>query len=327
MVVRRVRLLAWRSPDDPWYILQRMRRLLVLGFGALVAMVLPWPVSAQLSPAATWAAQAANHYQIAPNLTYLTSSNFESKMDIYYRRGVTTPQPTVVYYHGGFWAAGAKEGALMTLLPWMEMGWNVVNVEYRLARVAPAPAAVEDGLCALRFLAAQAKTYNIDVARIVTTGESAGGHLSLTSAMIPESAGLDRQCAQAASVPKVAAAINWFGVTDVYDVIEGPNRANAAMTWFGSLPNREEVARRVSPLTYVRAGLPPILTIHGDTDRVVPYPHAVRLHEALNKVGVANQLLTIPGGGHGNFTPEQRVQIFTTIREFLAKHSLLGGAK
>ena len=51
------------------------------------------------------------------------------------------PQPTVVYFHGGFWAAGSKEGSLMSLIPWMEMGWNVVNVEYRLARVAPAPAA------------------------------------------------------------------------------------------------------------------------------------------------------------------------------------------
>lgn len=281
---------------------------------------------AQQAAAPSWAVHAINTYQVAANVTYLTASNYESKLDAYFRRGVTTPQPTVVYYHGGFWAAGTKEGSLLQLLPWMEMGWNVVNVEYRLARVAPAPAAVEDGLCALRFLAAQAKTYNIDVARIVTTGESAGGHLSLTSAMIPESVGLDRQCAQAAAVPKVAAAINWFGVTDVYDVIEGPNRANAAMTWFGSLPNREEIARRVSPLTYVRAGLPPILTIHGDADRVVPYPHAVRLHEALNKAGVANQLLTIPGGGHGNFTPEQRVQIFTTIREFLAKYSV-GGTK
>jgi hypothetical protein len=50
----------------------------------------------------------------------------------------------------------------MSLLPWFEMGWNVVNVEYRLARVALAPAAVEDCLCALRYVAAQAKTYNID---------------------------------------------------------------------------------------------------------------------------------------------------------------------
>ena len=140
--------------------------------------------------------------------------------------------------------------------------------------------------------------------------------------MIPDTAGLDRQCAGPAAVPRVAAAINWFGITDVNDVIDGPNRANAAMTWFGSLPNPEEIARRVSPLTYVRAGLPPILTIHGDADRVVPYQHAVRLHEALNKVSVPNQLVTIPGGGHGNFTPEQRTTIYLTIREFLSKNGL-----
>ena len=294
-------------------------------FVAATAFVLVWPEAshAQLSPSANWAAHAANQYRVVPDLTYLTASNYESKLDIYARRDVTTPQPTLVYFHGGFWAAGAKEGSLMSLVPWMEMGWNVVNVEYRLARVAPAPAAVEDCLCALRFLAAQAKTYNIDVARIVTMGESAGGHLALTSAMIPESASLDRQCAGATPVPAVAAAINWFGVTDVNDVIDGPNRANAAMTWLGSLPNRTEIATRVSPLTYVRKGLPPILSIHGDADRVVPYQHGVRLHEALNKVGVVNQLITIPGGGHGNFTPEQRTMIYTTIQQFLRKNGLM----
>ena len=299
-----------------------MRTASLVGLITFLTAALPATAFAQLSPSATWATHAANNYQTAANLTYLTASNFESKLDIYYRRGVTTPQPTIVYFHGGFWAAGAKEGALMILMPWLEMGWNVVNVEYRLARVAPAPAAVEDGLCALRYLAAQAKTYNIDTNRIVVTGESAGGHLSLTSAMIPESAGLDRQCAGATPVPRPAAAINWFGVTDVGDVIDGPNRANAAMTWLGSLPNRNEIARRVSPLTYVRAGLPPILTIHGDADRVVPYQHAVRLHDGLTKAGVPNQLLTIPGGGHGNFTPEQRTTIYVTVREFLAKHGL-----
>ncbi len=271
---------------------------------------------------ADWAAQAANKYQVAANLTYLTATNYESKLDIYSRRGATTPQPTVVYFHGGFWAAGSKEGSLMSLLPWMEMGWNVVNVEYRLARVAPAPAAVEDSLCALRFLAAQAKTYNIDIERLVVTGESAGGHLTLASAMIPESAGLDRQCAGTTPVPRVAAAVNWFGITDVADVIDGPHKANLAVTWVGSLPNKDEVAERVSPLTYVRAGLPPILTIHGDQDQLVPYDHAVRLHAALTKAGVPNQLLTIPNGKHGNFTPEERSMIFATIREFLTAHGL-----
>jgi acetyl esterase/lipase len=287
----------------------------------VIAAAVPQSGVAQLSPSAAWAAHAPTEYQVFPNLTYLVASNYEVKLDIYQRRGLTTPQPTIIFMHGGFWAAGTKEASLMSLMPWFEMGWNVVNVEYRLARVALAPAAVEDCLCALRYVAAQAKTYNIDVNRLVVTGESAGGHLALTTGMIPESAGLDRECAGAA-LPKVAAIINWYGITDVADVIDGPHRANLAAQWLGSLPNRDEIAHRVSPLTYVRAGLPPILTIHGDSDQLVPYQEAMRLHEALSKVGVPNQLLTIPGGKHGGYTADERTRIFITIREFLAKNGL-----
>ena len=288
-----------------------------------VLLLLAAPGSAQqLSPSADWATHAANQYQITPNVTYLTASNVELKLDVYARRGATSPQPTLIYMHGGFWVAGNKEGAVMNLMPWFEMGWNVVNVEYRLGRVALAPAALEDCLCALKWVAAQARTFNFDVNRVVVTGESAGGHLALSLGMIPESAGLDRECAGATPLPKVAAVINWFGITDVADVIEGPHRAGAAMQWFGSLPNRDEIARRVSPLTYVRPGLPPIMTIHGDNDPTVPYQQAVRLHDALKGAGADNVLITIPGGKHGNFTPEERTRIYIAIREFLAKHGL-----
>jgi len=288
----------------------------------VLSLTLVIPSYAQVPSSTDWAVHAANRYQIIPNVTYLTASNFEAKLDVYKRRDTTGPQPTVIYMHGGFWAAGTKEGSLMSLMPWMEMGWNVINVEYRLARVAVAPAAVEDCMCALRFIATHAKDYDVDTTKIVLTGESAGGHLALTTGIIPDTAGLDRECASTTPLPKVAAIVNWFGITDVYDVIDGPHRANAAMQWFGSLPNREEIARRVSPLTYVRSGLPPILTVHGDADTTVPYQHAVRLHEALNKAGVTNQLVTIPGGKHGNFTPEERTRIYSSIREFLSKNGL-----
>jgi acetyl esterase/lipase len=125
-------------------------------------------------------------------------------------------------------------------------------------------------------------------------------------------------------LPKIAAVINWYGVYDVPDVIDGATRQAAAARWFGDmpLPNALEIARRVSPMTYVRTGLPPIITIHGDGDRTVPYAHGVRLHEALAKVNVPNQLISIPGGGHGNFSVEQRAMIYTTIKAFLAKNGL-----
>jgi acetyl esterase/lipase len=68
-----------------------------------------------------------------------------------------------------------------------------------------------------------------------------------------------------------------------------------------NLENREAAARGVSPLTYVREDLPAILTIHSDADPVVPYTHGTRLEAALQNAGVANELMAIPKGLHGNF--------------------------
>ena len=275
-----------------------------------------------LSPTAAWATHVANEYQMYPNVTYLTMGDTQLKMDIYRRRTATTPQPTIIYMHGGFWVAGNKEAAILNVLPWMEMGWNVVNVEYRLGPNTLAPGAVEDCFCALRYVAQQAMMYNVDVSRIVVTGESAGGHLALALGILPESEGFDRECAANGPMPKVAAVLNWFGIADVPDVIDGPNRRPPAERWFGSMPNRIEVAKRVSPMTNVRAGLPPILTVHGDADPTVPYPEAVALHKALDKFKGPNQLVTIPGGKHGGFTPQERDRIYLTIREFLGKNGL-----
>jgi acetyl esterase/lipase len=283
--------------------------LLFAAAGALVAQ-----------PSSNWPVEAANNYRVSTNITYLVANNYEAKLDVYQRRSEGL-HPTLIYIHGGGWVGGTKEGALMSLMPWFEMGWNVVNVEYRLGRVSLAPAAVEDCLCALRWIGTHADQYRIDTSRLVVSGDSAGGHLSLTTGMIPQSAGLDRQC-PGPDLPKVAAIVNFYGITDVVDLLDGPNMKSYAVAWFGSRPDREEIARRVSPLNFVRADLPPILTIHGDADPTVPYNHAVRLHEALAKAGVPNQLLTIPGGRHGGFNNEERLLVFKTIREFLEKRHI-----
>ena len=78
----------------------------------------------------------------------------------------------------------------------------------------------------------------------------------------------------------------------------------------------------MSPLTWVRPGQPPVLTIHGDADRIVPHAHAVRLHEALDRAGVPNRLLTIEGRGHGGFGVMENLRIYETIRSFLREHGL-----
>lgn len=300
----------------------------VAACAALLMTVNGTMTSAQLTPSAEWAAHAQNQYLVQANLTYLTANGYESKLDVYRRRDAQTPQPTLVFYHGGGWIGGTKEASFMSVMPWLEMGWNVVNVEYRMARVSPAPAAVEDAQCALRFVVNQAKTFNIDTARIVVSGESAGGHLALAAGMIPASAGFVNACAGGGftsadmSVPKVAAIINWYGITDVNDMLAGPNARAYAVQWLGALPNRDAVAKSVSPISYVRADLPPILNIQGDADPIVPYSQNVRLNDALKKAGARSELFTIPGGGHGNFKPAERSGAYVKIREFLHANGL-----
>jgi acetyl esterase/lipase len=293
----------------------------------LMAIVFAVSVSALEAQDASlaWAARLENDYRIIPNVTYLTASNWEAKLDLFVTRTPDKPRPTLIFFHGGGWTGGTKEQRDLVILPYLDMGMNVVNVEYRLARVAQAPAAVEDCRCALRFVIQRAKEYGIDVSRIVVAGDSAGGHLALTTGMLPATAGLDRQCPGPDNL-KVAAIVNWYGISDVNELLEGPNMKAYAVTWLGSAQDREQIARRVSPLTYVRAGLPPVLTIHGDADPTVPYTQSVRLHKALAGAGVTNELMTVPGGKHGFdcCTLTQRSAAYAKIREFLTRAHVLG---
>jgi acetyl esterase/lipase len=301
-----------------------MKKLLLASFAAFAVATsfAPTAAYAQSVDALTKSIHILDNYRVVPNITYLTTNNWDAKLDVYQARGTTTPNQTLVYVHGGGWTGGTKESSALTFLPFLEMGWNVVNVEYRLAKISQAPAAVEDCLCALRWVYQKAKDYNIDTARLVTMGNSAGGHLALMMGMVPASAGLDRQCPGTEEL-KVAAVINWYGITDVNDLLAGPNMKTYAVTWLGSMTNRDEVARRVSPLTYVRTGIAPIITIQGDADPTVPYTHGIRLQQALDKAGVPNQHVTIPGGKHGGFTDAEMAKAYAAILSFLEKQNIV----
>jgi acetyl esterase/lipase len=259
--------------------------------------------AAQQSDAAGWSATLLNHYLVYPDQQYGYAGNISLKLDVWQNQDSKDVRPTVMYIHGGGWVFGGRMGVVPQLLPYLEKNWNVVNVEYRMASQALAPAAVEDVRCALRWVSRNAAKYNFDTDRIIVSGDSAGGHLALLTGVLTASDGFDNNCpaevAFAEKPLKVAAIVNWFGISDVADLLSGPDLRTYAVEWLGGQPDRMAMAKRVSPLTYVRPGLPPIITIHGDADPTVPYSNAVRLHEALDKAGDINQLVTIPGGKHG----------------------------
>ncbi len=280
-------------------------------------------VAAQVTDAGKWAVEAYSTYGfIEPNITYESVGGVEMKLDVY-RPKVKAPKPlpTLIFIHGGGWRAGTKESYSLRVLPWLEKGWNVVNVEYRVTSMGRAPAAVEDCRCALRWIIENSEKYSFDKTRIVVSGQSAGGHLALMTGMATKETAFDPNCQGAET--DVAAIINWFGITDVGDLLEGKNKTEFASNWIGKDRfDQLDLIKLVSPLTYVREGLPPIITIHGDADPLVPYLHAVRLHEALDKANVPNQLFTVKKGDHGDFSAKDSIAAYDAIFKFLKKNKI-----
>jgi acetyl esterase/lipase len=239
----------------------------------------------------------------------------DTVMDIYKPAG-KGPHPAMIVIHGGGWTAGTKGSMVANwVVRYLEKGFVVANVEYRLAAVATAPAAVEDAMKATSFFFDNAKKYDADPKRVAVTGGSAGGHLALMVGMTPKSAKLGRP-------EKIRAVINFYGITDVDDQLHGANRRQYAVTWVPEGPERTALARRVSPMTYVRKDVPPVLTIHGDADATVPYEHGVNITKALTQAGAQAEMIPVPRGPHG-FPRETQDQLYPKIFQFLKRHGVM----
>ena len=267
-----------------------------------------------------WASLVGQRYEAIRDVEYKNIGGFHAKVDVYTRYD-RRPGPTMVYIHGGGWSNTSKEQYVLWFLPYLQLGMRLVTVEYRLAGVAPAPAAVKDCRCALYWVFQNASKYGFDPAKIALTGGSAGGHLVLMTGLLQPSDGLDDECSGPAPGP-VKAIVNYYGPTDLVSAFKLKDKN--VQNWLRGSSDPLELARRLSPLTYVRSGLPPVLTIHGDADEMVPYQDALKLRDALTAARVPNKLVTILNGHHGRFrwSDSDTIRVQQTIETFLQSHNL-----
>lgn len=231
--------------------------------------------------------------------------------------GAVGLRPGVIVFHGGGWIHTGKATAYRSLcLPYLERGFVVANVEYRVAAQAIAPAAVTDALDATHWFFKHARQFGVDPKRIVVTGGSAGGHLALMVGMTPPSAHLG-------PVSPIAAVVDGYGITDAVDLLNGPHHQFWANQWIPDGAGSVELARRVSPLSYVRHDLPPIFIAQGADDHTVPVEQSIRLHDALDMDSVANELVIVPDAKHG-FSSAQWPLLDEKIFAFLKAHGIVG---
>jgi acetyl esterase/lipase len=239
------------------------------------------------------------------DLAYVEGGHERHKLDLYLPEKAAGPLPLIIWVHGGGWQNGSKDGCPPLRAGYIEKGYAVASINYRLSGHAVFPAQIEDCKAAIRWLRAHAKEYSLDPQRFGVWGSSAGGHLVAligTSGDVKEfdvGANLNQSS-------RVQAVCDYYGPTDFTVFVTTPgyeshatDASPEAKLLGGAVMQNKDKATRVNPLTYVTKDDPPFLIVHGDKDPTVPLNQSQLLFEALKKTEVSAHFHTIHGAGHG----------------------------
>lgn len=262
--------------------------------------------------------------RIFRNIPYILNGCNRQQLDLYLPDGRNALIPLVIWIHGGAWEKGSKDEC--PCQDFVQLGYAVASIGYRLSQQAVYPAQIEDCKAAVRWLRGHAPEYGFDPWRIGAWGGSAGGHLAAllgTTGHIRDfdvGSNLDQSS-------KVQCVVDWFGPVDFlnWGEPENPKRDSpeSAIYRLIGVPvsTLMESARLASPVFFVSSDSSPFLIMHGDQDGIVPVQQSQILHDALRRAGVETSLKIIPGATHGGpdfINPAS----FKLIKEFIDLHLL-----
>lgn len=277
------------------------------------------------------------------NLAYKKVGPKDLLLDLYYPAQAPNqtllPYPTVIYTHGGGWAAGSKEGITKSSFravfeQLLQRGFAVASVDYRLCRKNSGVTirdCVIDSKDAVRYLAKHSKTLALDADRFFVMGDSAGGHIAqmllLTS---PQTLPGDPQLATATYT--LVAGVSWYGPCDFEktNLFNHDDRANfrdrfeSRILGFNPDPDsRLDRYREVSPVNYLKKDSPPLLMIQGDQDTTIPVRHAWYMQEKAHAVKAQVEIMIIKNAGHNwrkvehDIAPPRETIIERTVQFFV----------
>jgi acetyl esterase/lipase len=239
-------------------------------------------------------------------------------LDLWLPENATDATPLVIYIHGGAFKGGDKAMVGGKVQPLLDAGYAVASLNYRLSGEALFPAGAQDVKAAVRWLRANADTYNLDPDNFAAWGESAGGNLvSLIGTTGDQATVLDDAELGNANVSSaVQAVIDWYGPTDflqmdtqaaagggctspeTHDPASSPESA-----WMGAaIQTVPDSVEQANPITYIATAqdLPAFSIAHGDADCNVPYQQSQILADALTAAGADADLTILPGASHAD---------------------------
>jgi acetyl esterase/lipase len=207
------------------------------------------------------------------------------------------PHPVAIVIHGGCWMSEyglSYMGHLSAALA--EAGVATWSVEYR--RVGNHgggwPGTFEDVSRAADHLRKIAKTYSLDLNRVIAVGHSAGGHLALWLAarkILPKGSPV-----YSPDPLPLRGVVSLAGVTDLRRAGSACD-ANVPKLMGGSATDKSAIYDQASPIELLPLGVPSAI-VQGDSDTIIPLEMAKEYADAAKKKGDDAKLVVIEKAGH-----------------------------
>ncbi|HTM54666.1 MAG TPA: alpha/beta hydrolase [Pirellulales bacterium] len=230
--------------------------------------------------------------EVLANLSYRDGSP-ACRLDLAVPKDGRSGRPAIVVIHGGGWIEGDKSSFSTADHPmpgsireFARRGFVAATINYRLSREATYPAGLEDCRLAVRWLRAHAAEYGIDPKRIGAYGNSAGGHLALLLALMPEGKPPAAE-PHADQSSRVQAAASDSGPVNLLWQHERNQLRGVIETFLGGAP-QEQRYREASPSSYVGQEAPPLLLIYGEADGQVGIESVDAFMADLSRAGHKN---------------------------------------
>lgn len=241
--------------------------------------------------------------------------------------------PWMLHVHGGGWRGGNRYVVLkssfnQTLQQLTENGVACFSIEYRLTKNGvTAYDSVVDSKDAARFLLKNAERFNLDTERYGVWGGSAGGHLSLMTALGKNDDFVGESSLEDFS-PEFKCVASYFPLTTLLnpDVLEGSKFEDPEVLRHvldGLFTEKPELARLLSPTEYLSKGTPPILLLHGEKDPILDIKNSQFMMEVAKDKGADVELLSVKNATHSfggkNISPAIE-EINETATRFILSH-------
>lgn len=295
------------------------------------------------------AAQSAPARQ---TVVYKQAGGVALELDIYQPRrdGLA---PAIFWIHGGALIMGHRSG----IRPWqlaryLDAGYAVVSIDYRLAPESKLPDILSDVEDAWTWVQREGALHGIDIRRIAAVGHSAGGYLALTTGYRCQ----PRPRALVAFYGYGELAAGWYANPDPFylkqpAVTEAEARAAVGVAPTAGQPapgnrgrfylwcrqqgrwNQEVVGldpatqyqqfQPYCPARNVSRRFPPTLLLHGDADTDVPFTESENMARLLRRESVDHELITISGAPHGfdaRADSPGAAEAFAKVFVFLKRH-------